>query len=425
MKPCNVSLTVPPFCLETSTRICPRANSRANQINAALAPYGLTDLLLHYKQRTLGRDLFAYCFTPDDPTQRLRQSRCEYILSPDRRQFKTVQIRKPQYYVSDHRMVVAKYLLEPAKCHCRYLKGRKALTIHNALRSAAKDGLPFPASSGPNPCPAPTQTTQPASLGYQRRPSRFGTSAAPSIGLNAIVRLSPAASCENTKLASKRIVKRWTEKVAENIIAYLSGDEPDLRAAYQEVAKWYHFFGGRPPKPSREDLRKVAKTYQAIYSASPPRGDPIPTIVKPAPVDDSVPGEPEIGDAVRRLRINKATGPSGMKVEHFKEWYVDAHPEPKPGDPEVPIPRPEKWNRLVELVQRMFRTGEVPTKCVWSFLAVIPKPDGGQRGVGLVEAAWKVCEAIIDTRVKKVIRFHDILHGFCQTRDTSTGDYGG
>ena len=80
-----------------------RANSRANRINAALAPYGLTDLLLHYKQRTLGRDLLTYCFTPDDPKKPLRRSRCDYILSPDRRVFKTVQIRKPQYYVSDHR----------------------------------------------------------------------------------------------------------------------------------------------------------------------------------------------------------------------------------------------------------------------------------------------------------------------------------
>ena len=206
----------------------------------------------------------------------------------------------------------------------------------------------------------------------------------------------------------------------ENIMAHLSGDDPNLRAAYQEVAKWYRFFGGRPPKPSREDLRKVAETYQAIYSASPPVGPPIPTMVTPAPVDDRVPTEDEIADAVYRLKNNKATGPTGMKAEHFKEWYEAARPEPKPGEPDAPVPRPEKWNRLVELIQHMFRTGEVPTKCAWSFLAVIPKPDGGQRGVGLVEAVWKVCEAIIDTRVKKVIRFHDILHGFCQTRGTST-----
>ena len=113
-------------------------------------------------------------------------------------------------------------------------------------------------------------------------------------------------------------------------------------------------------------------------------------------------------------------GPSGMKAEHFKDWYEVAFPEPQPDNPNAPTPKPEQWNPFVELVQHMFRTGEVPTKCMWSFLAVIPKPDRGQREVGLLKAVWKVCEAIIDTRVKKVIRFHDILHGFCQTRGTST-----
>ena len=55
---------------------------------------------------------------------------------------------------------------------------------------------------------------------------------------------------------------------------HMSGDEPDLQAAYQAVAKWCCLFGGRPLKPSREDLRKVAKTYQTIYSAFPPTGTP-------------------------------------------------------------------------------------------------------------------------------------------------------
>jgi hypothetical protein len=41
-----------------------KPNSRANQINAALAPYGLIDLLQHYKQCTLGQDLLAHCFKP-------------------------------------------------------------------------------------------------------------------------------------------------------------------------------------------------------------------------------------------------------------------------------------------------------------------------------------------------------------------------
>ena len=42
------------------------------------------------------------------------------------------------------------------------------------------------------------------------------------------------------------------------------------------------------------------------------------------------------------------------------------------------------------------------------------------RGIGLVVAVWKICEVIIDTRIKKAIRFHAILHSFVQLRGAST-----
>jgi hypothetical protein len=48
----------------------------------------------------------------------------------------------------------------------------------------------------------------------------------------------------------------------------------------------------------------------------------------------------------------------------------------------------------------------------WSILVLLPKGNGGVRGIGLLELAWKHIEAIIDTRVKTAVRFHDSLHGF-------------
>ena len=197
-----------------------KANSRANQINAALAPYGLTDLLLHYKQRTLGRDLFTYCFTPDDPTQRLRRSRCDYILSPDRRQFKTVQIRKPQYYVSDHRMVVAKYLLEPAKCHYRYLKGRKALPF--AMPSGPMPKMDFLFQQVVDQTPDPPRRNDPA-----RKPWISEETLKIWDERCALHRTQRHCQAESRRLTRKYKAglkadrKRRTEKVAENIMAYL------------------------------------------------------------------------------------------------------------------------------------------------------------------------------------------------------------
>ena len=68
----------------------------------------------------------------------------------------------------------------------------------------------------------------------------------------------------------------------------------------------------------------------------------------------------------------------------------------------------------------MFATGELPQCISWSFLAVIPKPDGGTRGLGLLDILWKLVEAIIDTRVKRSVKLHDILHGFVPHRGTGT-----
>ena len=38
----------------------------------------------------------------------------------------------------------------------------------------------------------------------------------------------------------------------------------------------------------------------------------------------------------------------------------------------------------------------------------------------MIEVLWKVLEAIIYTRIKKVVTFHDVLHKFCASRGTGT-----
>ena len=79
-----------------------------------------------------------------------------------------------------------------------------------------------------------------------------------------------------------------------------------------------------------------------------------------------------------------------------------------------------EWNVAVNLIQHMFATGEIPQMVPWSFLAVIPKPDGGTHGLGLLEIIWKLMEAIIDTRVNSKVKIHDILNGFVNRRGTGT-----
>ena len=55
-----------------------------------------------------------------------------------------------------------------------------------------------------------------------------------------------------------------------------------------------------------------------LYSYIPSPGGNIPVTVTPVEVDDLVPMEDEIEDAVKKLRRNRLGGPSGMQAEHLK-----------------------------------------------------------------------------------------------------------
>ena len=46
--------------------------------------------------------------------------------------------------------------------------------------------------------------------------------------------------------------------------------------------------------------------------------------VKPAEIDDSVPTEDEIAEAVTKWRRNRSGGPSRIRAEHLKGWLAAA-----------------------------------------------------------------------------------------------------
>jgi hypothetical protein len=102
-----------------------------------------------------------------------------------------------------------------------------------------------------------------------------------------------------------------------------------------------------------------------------------------------------------------------MKAEHIRDWLAAARRKENPFT--------DSWLVIVATVQYMFQTGEVPQRMCWSTLALLPKPDGGGvRGIGLLEVAWKLTEAIIDSRVKRKGKLHDCIHGFTSMRGCGT-----
>jgi hypothetical protein len=83
-------------------------------------------------------------------------------------------------------------------------------------------------------------------------------------------------------------------------------------------------------------------------------------------------------------------------------------------------PDSSTWDTFVELIRHVYESGELPTELTWSVLVLTPKVSDVFRGTGILEVAWKIISAIIDTRINFVIEFHDSLHGFRPKRGTGT-----
>jgi Reverse transcriptase (RNA-dependent DNA polymerase) len=83
-------------------------------------------------------------------------------------------------------------------------------------------------------------------------------------------------------------------------------------------------------------------------------------------------------------------------------------------------PDQTNWNNLVKLIQHVFVTGEIPQRLAFSTLVLLPEPDGGVRGIGLLETIWKIIAIIIKDRLVDTSEFDDSLHGFLPRRGTAT-----
>ena len=76
---------------------------------------------------------------------------------------------------------------------------------------------------------------------------------------------------------------------------------------------WYIDASRRPPPPARVSPETLPKECAEIYAHVPPPGRPITIDVAPFPVDDNITGEEEIDEAVLRLKLHYARGPSGIR----------------------------------------------------------------------------------------------------------------
>ena len=141
------------------------------------------------------------------------------------------------------------------------------------------------------------------------------------------------------------------------------------REAWQQLNGWYKPAVNHAPPPARATLERITAELVDLYSYVPSLGNNIPISVQPFPVDDLVPTEENIEEAVKHLQRNRSGGPSGMMAEHLKGWLAalkqrkreaSEEGEGKTDDEEGEGgPTEPNWERLVDLIQTAFREGRL------------------------------------------------------------------
>ena len=106
--------------------------------------------------------------------------------------------------------------------------------------------------------------------------------------------------------------------------AMMKADPPLIQEAWHRLQWWYKAAVDRAPPPARDTHKRVTAEQDKLYSRVPPLGDTIPVTIEPFVVEDGVPTEAEVEWAVKRLRNNRARGPSRMRAEDLKGWLAAA-----------------------------------------------------------------------------------------------------
>ena len=147
-------------------------------------------------------------------------------------------------------------------------------------------------------------------------------------------------------------------------------------------------------------------------------------------MDDLVPTEDKIEEAVNNLRRNRPRGPSGMRVKHLKGWLATSKWKKQEAaeegggktDDEGGGPTEPHWERLVDLIHTAFREGDLAEEATWQLVVLIHKGEKDYRGIILVEVVWKVVAVILNCRLTASITYHDFLHGFWAGHGTGTAN---
>ena len=169
------------------------------------------------------------------------------------------------------------------------------------------------------------------------------------------------------------------------------------REAWQQLKGRYKAAVDHVPPPARVTLERITAERVDLYSYVPSSGTNIPVTVRPVPVDNLVPTEDEIVEAVKNLRKNRSRGSLVMQAENLKGWLLLSKQENREAaekgegktDGEEGRPTEPHWENLVELIQTTFWEGDLAKDATWKVVVLIPKGKHDYRVIGIVDVVME------------------------------------
>ena len=114
----------------------------------------------------------------------------------------------------------------------------------------------------------------------------------------------------------------------------------------------------------------------------------------------------EVQDAIKKMKNNKAAGPSGVVADMLKAAGEAG----------------TRW--ITDICNRVVKEGRIPEDWCKSWMVNVYKGKGdalqcgSYRGIRLLEHALKVLERVIEARVRKIVKIDDMQFGFMPERGT-------
>lgn len=385
---------------------------RSAAVMAMVSSLGLRDAGKDYRQRKrTGTWTWAMDRMVNSSLIRVR-SMVDYILVQGRQRLARHRVRQVPYADTDHRIVYADLPQGNTWVHQRYMGTLEKFPVPLPTgdnRTLADMKFQTCLESKPKPKAKTKEVVRPnwiseSTWGLIRRKVTLRS-----------LRGTVARRAERQRL--KRAIKEGlgTDREARLTKAATEIEEAmekDTQLGYRLLARWYKRREGKGIKLSPMAMGRIEQEYGALYAKpAAPTGEMIPlgrVRRQQFRVPDGIPDDAEIRAAAKRLRRGKAPGPTGLTVDHLRDWEADNDPS--------------KWEKVVELIQFMFETGEAPSAFKIGTLVLIPKAEVGKYwGIALLECLYKLLSCLVNIQVSDNIRFHDGIHGFQSKRSCSTG----